>query len=181
MYKDIGQADIAEKQGNTTMTEKYTITEATAENASAILQLYRTQLGGPADWNENYPSKETIAFDLFRQALFMMQNEEGNIIAVISIDQDDEVDTLDCWSKTMVPSAELARLCVREEYKNQGISKQMMQYAFERLQERGMKAVHILVRSGHAAALCSYRHLGFQKVGECELFGKHFECMEKEL
>lgn len=65
--------------------------------------------------------------------------------------------------------------------RNAGIARQMMQYTFEILKSQGMRSVHILVRMGHTAALRSYAHLDFVKVGECELFDKQFVCLEKEL
>ena len=157
------------------------IAMAKAEDSDEILNLYKTHLGGPADWNEYYPNEETIAFDLSRDSLFVMKNEEDEIIAAISIDSDEEVDTLTCWNKSLTPAGEVSRVCVRKDMQNRGIAGMMMQYVFEILKERGMKMVHILVRTGHAAALRSYSQLGFLQVGECELFDKQFVCMEKAL
>lgn len=146
-----------------------------------ILALYRTRLYGPADWNEYYPNEETIEFDLSRDALFVMKNDAGEIIATISIDEDEEVDSLTVWDENIAPAGELARLCVREDMQNQGIAKEMMRYAFDALKEQGKKGVHILVRKGHAGAIARYAALGFQQVGECSLFEKEFICMEREL
>lgn len=163
------------------MIENYRIVAAREEEASEILQLYKTQIGGAADWNEYYPNEETIAFDLSRDALFVMKNESDEIIAAISIDSDEEVDNLECWNKELAPAGEVSRLCVRGDMQNQGIAKLMMQYVFEKMRAQGIKIVHILVREGHSAAICSYSHLGFVQVGECELFDKQFVCMEKVL
>lgn len=157
------------------------IVMAKAEDSDEILNLYKTHLGGPADWNEYYPNEETIVFDLSRDALFVMKNEADEIIAAISIDRDEEVDALTCWNQRLTPAGEISRVCVRRDMQNRGIARVMMQYVFEILKERGMKMVHILVRAGHEAALRSYSHLGFLKVGECELFDKQFICMEREL
>ena len=55
----------------------------------------------------------------------------------------------------------------------------MMNYASDVLRSRGMKGVHILVREGHVVALGTYAKIGFQIVGESDLFDKHFICMEK--
>lgn len=157
------------------------IITATREDKEEILALYRTMLYGPADWNEYYPDEETIEFDLSRNALFVMKNSQEQIIAAISVDEDEAVDKLACWSREVMPSAELSRLCVRKDMQNQGISKQMMRYVFEILKREGKKGVHILVKTGHEAALSSYRALGFQTVGECNLFDKDFICMELKL
>ena len=154
------------------------IITATREDKEEILALYKTMLYGPADWNEYYPNEDTIEFDLSRNALYVMKNEEDQIIAAISIDEDKEVEMLSCWSRELVPSAEVARLCVRKDMQNQGIAKEMMQYVFEILKEEGKKGVHILVKTGHEAALSSYGAIGFRVVGKCILFDKDFVCME---
>ena len=77
------------------------------------------------------------------------------------------------------PSGELSRLCVRKDMQGQGIAKTMMNYACDVLKSRGMKGVHILVREGHVVALSTYAKIGFETVGECDLFDKHFVCMER--
>lgn len=158
-----------------------TIKKATEADRNDILKLYRTRLYGPADWNEYYPNEETIEFDLSRDALFVMKNDAGELIATISIDEDEEVDSLTVWDENIAPAGELARLCVREDMQNQGVAKEMMRYAFDALKEQGKKGVHILVRKGHAGAIACYTALGFQQVGECSLFEKEFICMERKL
>lgn len=155
-----------------------TIGLAKKSDTAEILALYRCNLNGPADWNMDYPNEETIAFDLSRDALFVMKNEKNEIIATISIDQDEEVEALTCWSKDLYPVSELSRLCVRADARNQGISKAMMRHVFAVLKEQGKKGVHILVKTGHTVALKSYQTLGFEIIGSCQLFGKDFVCME---
>ena len=157
------------------------IYSAVQEDKQEILSLYRTMLYGPAEWNEYYPNEDNIEFDLSRNALFVMKNDDGQIIAAISIDEDEDVDKLACWSKELMPSGEFSRLCVRKDMQHQGIAKEMIRYVFEILKKQGKKGVHILVKTGHEAALSLYGSLGFQSVGECSLFGKDFICMEIDI
>lgn len=154
---------------------------ASPNDKSEILALYKTMLYGPADWDENYPNEETIDFDMSRDALFVMKNDSGEIIAAISIDKDDEVDALPCWDKNLEPSGEFSRLCVRKDMQKHGIARQMIEFIFDKLRKEGKKGVHILVRTGHEAALALYGKVGFKKVGECNMFGKDFICMEAKL
>lgn len=155
------------------------ITLAAREDKEEILALYKTMLYGPADWNEHYPNEDTIDFDMSRNALYVMKNELDEIIAAISIDEDEEVDKLPCWR--IMPGGELSRLCVRKDMQNHGIAKEMMRYAFDVLKNEGKNGVHILVRIGHTKALSTYAKLGFKTVGECHLFDKDFICMEIKL
>lgn len=161
--------------------ENCKIVRALEEDSPEILALYRSHLYGPADWNEYYPNEDTISFDLSRNALYVMKDEKGQIIAAISIDSDPEVDKLSCWSADLVPEAELSRLCVREDWKNRGIAREMMQFMFPVLKEQGYQGIHILVRAGHEVAVRSYSRLGFEKVGECNMFDKDFWCFERKL
>ena len=133
------------------------ITLTASENKEEILALYKTMLHGPADWDEHYPSEDTIDFDISRNALYVMKNDLGEIIAAISIDEDEEVDKLPCWN--IAPSGELSRLCVRSDMQNHGIAKEMMRYAFDVMKKEGKKGVHILVRTGHIKALSTYAKL----------------------
>lgn len=155
------------------------ITLAASEDKEEVLALYKTMLHGPADWDEHYPSGDTIDFDMSRNALYVMKNDLGEIIAAISIDKDEEVDKLPCWS--IMPGGELSRLCVRGDMQHHGIAKEMMRYAFDVMKKEGKKGVHILVRTGHTKALSTYGRLGFKTVGECHLFDKDFICMEIKL
>lgn len=163
------------------MLKNFKIVLAQEKDTDEILNLYRANLYGPADWDENYPSLDTIAFDLSRNSLYVMRNENNEIISAISIDSDEEVENLSCWNKDLTPAIEISRLCVREDMTNNGISKVMMKHLFTKAKNDGCKSIHILVKTGHTVALKSYSKLGFKKVSQCNLFGKDFICMEKAL
>lgn len=154
---------------------------ASPADKDKILALYKTMLYGPADWNENYPNEETIEFDMSRNALFVMKNDDDEVIAAISIDKDDEVDSLPYWDKSLAPSGEFSRICVRKDMQNQGIARQMILHVFDVMRKDGKKCAHILVKTGHEAALALYGKLGFKTVGECFMYGKDFICMEVKL
>ena len=79
------------------------IVTATENDREQIMALYLEQIGKEfCPWDEDYPSNETIDFDLSRDALFVMK-EDQKIIAAISIDEDEDIDALDCWDRTLFP------------------------------------------------------------------------------
>ena len=158
-----------------------TIMKAIEADKDAILSLYRSFLHGAAGWNEDYPSEDTIDYDLSRDALYVMKDDSGEILAAISIDLDEGVEALEVWSSNLAPARELSRLAVRSDLHGQGIAKQMMKHVFGILKEQGNKSVHILVRREHKIAMTSYEHLGYKKVGECTYWGHEYVCMEIEL
>ena len=168
------------------------IVAATEENKEEILKLYKIQLGREfCPWDDSYPGMKEIEFDLGREALFVMidgqeintdaGSKEDRIIAAISIDDDPQVEKLDCWSSRLAPGAELSRLAVHPDFQNQKIARQMLTFGMEELARRGYKSVHFLVNKLNVKALRSYAVFGFETVGECSLFGQPFLCYEKSL
>ena len=92
------------------------IVAATEENKEEILKLYKIQLGREfCPWDDSYPGMKEIEFDLGRESLFVMidgqeinadaGSKEDRIIAAISIDDDPQVERLDCWSHKLAPGA----------------------------------------------------------------------------
>ena len=161
---------------------EYRIMTATAQDTDEVLRLYREQIGREfCFWNENYPGSDTIEFDLSRDALFVMRNESGEIIAAISVEEDEDVSRLDCWTPSLQPAGEYARLAVSPAYQNRGLARRMVSHVLGVLKQKGFRSVHILVNRDNVKAIRSYAHFGFHKAGECEMYGQHFLCYEMEL
>ena len=158
------------------------IVQAEEKDKEEILRLYKTQLGREfCPWDETYPGEKEIEFDLSRDALFVMKDEKGKIIASISIDEDEAVEKLECWTPELQPGKELSRLAVDPDYQNHGLAREMLQYGMQVLYSQGYKSVHFLVNRHNKKALRSYEALNFQTVGECELYDQPFLCYEKVL
>ncbi len=157
------------------------ITKATERNKAEILALYKAQLGREfCPWDEDYPNEKTIDLDISRDALFVMK-EAGKIIAAISIEEDPDVDKLECWDKSLAPGGELARLAVIPERQNQGEARSMMLFGMEELKRRGYKSIHFLVNKYNEKAIRSYSVYDFNVVGECHMYEQDFLCYEKGL
>ena len=157
------------------------IVSATENDREEILELYRMQKGREfCPWSDDYPSDETISFDLSRDSLFVMKENE-KIIAAISIEKDDDVDALDCWDKDLLPGGELARVAVDPSSQSRGIGRQLMEYGMRVLKERGFKSVHFLVNKKNIKAIKCYAPFGFNVVGECFMYDQDFFCYEKAL
>ena len=157
------------------------IFKATEEDRGEILALYRAQIGREfCPWNEDYPSDEEISFDLSRDALFVLK-EDGRIRAAISLEEDEDVDSLSCWSDELKPSGSIARVAVLPDEQNRGYGRIMLQYAMDELKRRGYRGVHFLVNKHNVKAIRSYAVFGFDVVGECHMFGQDFLCYEKGL
>ena len=103
------------------LTENVKLYQAAASDIEEITALYEQAKGSKfCTWDEHYPNTEITRGDLERDALFCMKTETGEIVGAISIDDDKEVENLECWSKTLKPSVEIARLVVRTPENNSG-------------------------------------------------------------
>ena len=159
----------------------YNIVMATEADRDELLSLYRVQHGRKfCPWSDDYPSDETIDFDLSRDALFVMKMN-GSIIAAISLDEDEDVNNLPYWNDELSPEGELSRLAVLPSMQGKGIGRIMMQFGMDELKRRGYRGIHILVNKYNTKAIRSYAVFGFNVVGECHLFEQDFLCYEKEL
>ena len=67
---------------------QYRIGQAEVADKGKILALFQMQLGREyCAWDDHYPGMKEIEFDLARDALFVMKDENGEIVASISIDE----------------------------------------------------------------------------------------------
>lgn len=167
---------------NGALSNQHGLQEAREEDKEEILSLYRSAIGTEGcTWSKQYPSDDTISFDLSRHSLFCLRDEDRKITGVITIDADEEVEALSCWSKELTPVAELSRLGVRKDLYGQGIAKMLMDQGIKLLKEKGYKAVHFLVAKENTRALAAYKGFDCRLVGECHLFDVEFYCYEREI
>ena len=162
----------------------WAIVPAAEEDRRELMALYKAQHGRLyCPWDEEYPSEADITYDLSRDSLFVMKLDggTGRIIASITLDQDEQVEQLDCWRPELQPGGELSRLAVAPDFQNRGLARKMLQFGMEELKRRGFRSTHFLVNRNNVKALRSYAVLEFDVVGECELYGQPFLCYEKAL
>lgn len=160
---------------------EYEIVLATEEDKEELMSLYKAQIGKDCcPWNEEYPSEESVDWDLSRDALYVLKMN-GSIKAAVSIEEDEEVDLLTCWDETLAPEGELARVAVLPEEQNKGLGRIMLQFGMDELKRRGFKGIHLLVNKYNTKAIRCYSVFGFRVVGECHMYEQDFLCYEREL
>ena len=160
----------------------FQIESASAQDREELMRLYTLQKGRDyCFWTADYPALENVDDDLAQGALFVMRNQAGNILAAASIEQDEQVDQLPCWSARLSPAGEIARLAVHPVYQNQGFGRRIVAGVMQVLKDRGYRSVHLLVNSKNAPAIRTYGFFRFDQAGECDMYNQHFLCMEKDL
>ena len=159
----------------------YEIMNATEEDRSELMALYRAQVGREyCSWSEEYPSNETIDFDLSRDALFVLKMN-GRITAAVSLEEDEDVDNLDCWDESLAPEGEIARIAVLPGDQGKGLGRIMIRYGMDELKRRGYRGIHMLVNRHNVKAIRCYEVFGFRTVGECRMYDQDFLCYERDL
>lgn len=162
------------------MTDR--IRPATAGDSEEIMRLYRSELGRDfCPWTDAYPAPENIADDIADRRLFILRERNGRLIAAISHEDDPDVDILPCWDPALQPSAEFARLAVLPDMQDHGIARIMVSFMMDHLRRIGFRSVHFLVNRSNEKAIRSYAPFGCRVAGECEMYGQHFLCYEKQL
>ena len=152
------------------------------EEKEIVLGIYRDSIGQDGcTWSESYPSITEYEGDMSRGDLYCAKSDDGEIMGVVSIDLDEPVEALECWSEELKPGREISRLGVRKEFQNQGLGGILLGSAMKTLKERGYKSAHFLVSGTNERALRAYKKIGCKLVGECFLYEHEWLCYEKDL
>ena len=160
----------------------FQLESASPRDREALLCLYALQKGRDyCFWTEDYPAPENVDDDLAHDALFVMKDQSGTILAAVSIERDEQVDRLPCWNARLAPAGEIARLAVHPAYQNQGLGRRMVAAVMQVLKDRGYHSIHLLVNSKNIPAIRTYGFFRFVQAGECDLYNQHFLCLEKDL
>ena len=162
--------------------EPFRIEMASAADRDAVMALYRLQKGREfCPWTEEYPAVENFEDDVAHDALFVLRTPAGRIVGTVSIERDPDVDVLPCWTPSLQPAGEIARLSVHPEYQGRGLARRLVAFIMEELARRGYRSIHLIVNARNETALRSYAAFSFDTVGECDMYNQHFLCFEKGL
>ncbi len=119
----------------------FQIGSASAQDRNEVMGLYALQKGRPyCAWMAEYPAPENVEEDLAHDALLVMKDQTGRILAAVSMEQDEEVDQLPCWNPALAPAGEIARLAVHPAFQNRGLGRRMVAGAMQALKERGFRS-----------------------------------------
>ena len=161
------------------MMEEYFFCNANESDSEELLRLYQSvKKTGYCRWTQDYPGKSTIEFDLSRDALYVLKNTDGDIIGAISVDDDENVNRLNCWSNIGTSFAELSRLVIRRDYQNRGLACYLVRKVMDKLKEKGCRQIRYMVSKENLVAIKSYKKLGFNRVGETVMYGDEYWCYE---
>lgn len=153
---------------------------ATEKNIDEILNIYHSLIGKDGcTWDFNYPSIDEVKSDIDKKSLFIvLDNKE--IIAVAAAGKDEELISMDCYSKDINAPCFLARIGVKTEFQNNGIAKYLISFIEKQMITNGFDGMHFLVSKTNPHALAVYDKMGYVCCGECEMYDKDWYCYEKK-
>ena len=154
------------------MDRNYTFSAAEPADADDILVLYQNLIGTPGcTWNSEYPTKEFIDSDIKLHSLYILKNQQGQIIATASCGGERELDDLQ-WD--MQNPCELARVAVAPSLHHQGIGSYLLKQVIAAVKARGFDGICMLVATSNSAALGLYEKHGFTRCGKIRRYGFNF-------
>ncbi len=144
-----------------------------------ISRLYRAAIGTPGcTWNENYPGTFELEHDFASGNLYVLS--EGETVAgAVSVVSPNELDNVYAWE--VQNAREIARVVISQDYAGRGLAVQMLSQLFEKLRQEGCNAIHLSVACCNAAAIKTYRRLGFAFLAQADLYGNRYYLCEKKL
>lgn len=161
-----------------------TLEKAADADAAEILSLYHAaarygRVSGSSDWDDEYPSMETIRDDLAVGGLYVYR-ENGKIAATVSLIPGDDLDEEDVgWSEGK--SCVLCRLCVSPGLQNAGLGAKITQAAGALKKAEGFSFIHLMAAAVNQVSLHLYQKLGLREMGERVLYGENFCLFEYRL
>lgn len=132
-------------------------------------------------WDNGYPDKELIEWDIERKGLYgVFDNEKLVAIAFAGQRNEDNEDNY-TWQDTFEKRGTFARIGVAYEYQNKGIGSMLVKYILDTLKQQGFDGVRILVGTQNVNAIKLYKKFGFNNCGETEKYNHSYYLFELRL
>lgn len=138
------------------------------------------EMRGIDQWDEKYPDADTVAGDIERREMFVLESERG-LAGVITLNehQEPEYQTVS-WQfdgKALV----VHRLAVAPDLQGRRLAGILMAFAHGFARSRGYATVRLDAFSGNPAALALYQGLGYCQAGTVRFRKGDFHCFEKDV
>ncbi len=158
-----------------------TFRKADRGDIEKILALYGDVRGGEfCVWDEGYPNRARAESDIAAGGLYVLESY-GEILACASVEPETEDDDLPFWRICDGTHREIARVAVVSAHQGEGLAKKIMALLTDALSAEGVRSIHLLAGKKNTPAVCTYRALGFDFIGECHRYNADYYVCEKLL
>lgn len=132
-------------------------------------------------WDDDYPSRELIEWDIDRKGLFGAY-EKGELIAIcFAGERCEDGEEVFTWKETFNKRGTFARIGVSSKHQNKGVGTKMVQFILKELKKQGFDGVRILVGKNNENAKKLYKKFGFYSCGETFRYGHDYYLFELRL
>ena len=154
---------------------------ATEQDLPAVFALYTEAIGREGCvWDAEYPGDHFLRSDLEAGDLYVL-TEDDTVIGAVSLEQEREYDGLAPFVLNDDSEREIARVVIAKSHAGRGLAAKMLQLLFAHLKEIGVRGIRLSVASCNAAAMGTYRKLGFTFLNRAQLYGGDYWLCEKLL
>ncbi|MEG1515492.1 MAG: GNAT family N-acetyltransferase [Clostridia bacterium] len=167
------------------MFESVALERGYYEDIYDVLELYRVcglnrSFGHSRATSQEYPSFETVEFDLDQNGLYVIRDEDAIVAAVSIITQDELDEETVSWTRVL-STCVMARLAVHPRCQNSGIGTRIVETLCQNARDMGCRHMQVMVPTDCPKALKLYQNLAFVSRGIRRLHGLSFLLMEKML
>lgn len=151
------------------------IVPALPSDVEEIAEIYRSLIGMPGcTWDDHYPTVDFVRRDIEDGNLFKAV-VGGKIAGSAYMGDYEERSTLECF-RGFGKLGEFGRVGVRRELHRTGVAQTMLEHLKNTAKERGYDAIALLVGRQNYGAMALYEKIGFERVGESNLYDTEWYC-----
>ncbi len=151
------------------------IVPAQPSDAEVIAEIYRSLIGMPGcTWDEHYPTVDFVRRDIEGGNMFKAV-VGGEIAGAAYMGDYEERSVLTCF-QGFGKLGEFGRVGVRREFHRTGVARTMLENLKKTAKERGYDAIALLVGRKNYGAMSLYEKIGFERVGESDLYDTEWYC-----
>lgn len=151
----------------------------TNKNLKDIKNLYNDiRLNTYNLWDNGYPSEELIRWDIERNALWGVFDNNTLIAVSYAGERCEDDEENFTWKDTFKKRGTFARIGVSPKYQNKGVGTYLVDFILKKLKSQGYDGVRILVGTKNTNALKLYSKFGFTNCGIAERYGHEYYLYE---
>ena len=117
-------------------------------------------------WDDVYPTRETVETDVRRGALYVLEEENGRCVACVALDETQSPEYASLAWTSAEPALVVHRLCVDPDAQGRGHAHRLMEFAESYAAERGYASVRLDAYTGNPRSVALYRRRGYREVGQ---------------
>ena len=151
----------------------------TKKNIDEIMKLYDDIRANTYTlWDDGYPSRELIEWDIERKGLFGVFDGKLLIAVTFVGERCEDGEESFTWKDTFEKRGTFARIGVAPEYQNKGVGTFLLKFVLKTLKAQGFDGVRILVGTKNTNAIKLYTKFGFVNCGTAQRYGHDYFLFE---